>query len=154
MLGTQITIIRDKLPLPTLLVEMMADGRWKHPGDGIMRDCVPFIHAPLEFAATKEAMLFNSGPLMFDDGQNECERLSEYRGSCVSHRDLPWIDVEQTIFIIHNKMPGDDVGIALDYRTGIASPRVIGGDWHSGSYLSYREISGTFREFAELIGIA
>ena len=75
----------------------------------------------------------------------------EYRGSLVAERALPWIDVELALFLMANKNPGDDVGIALDYRTGANSPRVIGTDWHSVGGCGYREICETFEEFAELL---
>ncbi len=61
--------------------------------------------------------------------------FSEYRGSQVAFRDLPWIDVEKTVFIIINGRIGDDAGIALDYRTGIDTPRVIDSDWHTANGL-------------------
>jgi len=82
------------------------------------------------------------------------ETFSEFRGSAIGERDLPWIDVEQSLFIICNRWPGDDVGIALDYRSGIDMPRVVGGDWHSGNNgVVYREISPTFDAFIQLLGL-
>ncbi|SFH86646.1 hypothetical protein SAMN05421753_103263 [Planctomicrobium piriforme] len=147
-----IETIRRKLPLPAKLQLMMKEGRWKHPGQEVLAAKIPFIRDPLTFLSSIESMLSNSGPLMRPD-ENENERFSEYRGSRISSRDLPWIDVEQVIFIICNERIGDDVGIALDYRTGINSPRVVGGDWHSRSGLQYREIAPSFDEFVELIGL-
>lgn len=97
-------------------------------------------------------MDFNSGPLMGPD-ESEHAYFSEYRGALVGERELPWADVEKLIFIVVNERPGDDVGIALDYRTGIDTPRVIGMDWHSGKNCIYREISQSFEEFVELLEI-
>lgn len=144
--------MRRKLPLPQTLIEMIETDRWAHPGDDVMLARIPFIRDPLVFLGSKDNMLFESGPLM---GPNEIENemFSEYRGSAIGDRDLPWIDVEQTLFIICNKWPGDDVGVALDYRTGINSPRVIGGDWRSGNNCIYHEISPSFDAFVELIGL-
>lgn len=81
--------------------------------------------------------------------------FSEYRGSSIAARGLPWIDVEKTLFIIINKWPGDDVGIALDYRTGLDHPRVIGGDWDTqdGRGIVYREITPDFPGFVKLLGL-
>jgi hypothetical protein len=129
---------------------MIEAGRWVHPGDDVMRARIPFIRDPLVFLSSKEDMLFESGPLMGPE-ENEQPCFSEYRGSVIDERELPWIDVEKTIFIICNKYPGDDVGIALDCRTGINSPRIVGGDWHSGRKCIYREISPSFDAFAKLL---
>jgi hypothetical protein len=39
------------------------------------------------------------------------------RGSVTGPSDLPWLDIEQAFNIAVNRRPGDDVAIALDYRT-------------------------------------
>lgn len=36
---------------------------------------------------------------------------------------LPWLDAEQAFFIAVNRLLGDDVALALDYR---ADPRIVG----------------------------
>lgn len=130
----------------------MAAGRWVHPGDDVMQKKVPFIRDPLIFLNSRDDMVCNSGPLMEPDEVAQ-ETFSEYRGSIVGHRDLPWIDVEQSLFVICNRIPGDDVGIALDYRTGVNSPRVVGSDWQSGAACLYREINPSFDAFVELLGL-
>lgn len=143
--------MRHELPLPQKLVEMIGSGRWVHPGDDVMLTKVPFIRDPLVFLDTKDKMLFESGPLMRPD-EIENEMFCEYRGSVVGKRALPWIDVEQTLFVICNKWPGDDVGIALDYRIG-KSPRVVGSDCYSSKNSVYREISPSFDAFVQLLGL-
>ena len=144
---------RASLPLPRLLDTLLTRGLWKHPGDEILRQVAPFIHDPLVFPDSIDLMLFNSGPLSFD-GRPECEASHEYLGSKIDERDLPWIDVEKTIYIAYNKWPGDDVGIALDFRPGLDCPRVVGGDWHSGNGLQHRLISSSFHDFVATIGIS
>lgn len=143
--------VRYQLPLPPLLIELIKRGRWVHPGEDVMRSRVPFITDPLVFLDSRAEMLFESSPLM-GRSETESETFSQYRGSAVAARGLPWIDIEKTLFVICNKNPGDDVGIALDYRTGLNSPRVIGGDWRSGSCI-YHEICLTFDAFVELLGL-
>lgn len=113
---------------------------------------IHFIRDPIVFLGTKEEMLFESGALMKPD-ESEQAFFSEYRGSLVGNRELPWADVEKRLFIIVNQHPGDDVGIALDYRTGMHTPRVIGTDWHSDKNCIYRETSPSFEEFVELLEI-
>lgn len=117
-----------------------------------MRAKIPFIHDPLIFLRDQAQMLRESGPLMRQVASEQA-CFSEYRGSVVAARELPWIDVEKTLFICSNKRLGDDVGIALDYRMGNV-PRVIGSDWHSISdRCVYREISSSFDEFVMLLGL-
>lgn len=47
-------------------------------------------------------------------------------GSQETPVELPWLDVEQAFFIAVNRVPGDDVGLARDYRTDAHDPRVVG----------------------------
>lgn len=144
--------LRSELVLPALLLEMINSGRWRHPGEAVMRAKIPFIHDPLIFLRDQAQMLRESGPLMRQVASEQA-CFSEYRGSVVAARELPWIDVEKTLFICSNKRLGDDVGIALDYRMGNV-PRVIGSDWHSISdRCVYREISSSFDEFVMLLGL-
>ena len=143
---------RRALPLPTLLEQLIASGRWKHPGGAILLEKVPFIRERLVFLQTSEMMRFESGPLMAPE-EAESDFFKEYRGSLVDPRDLPWIDVEKTLFIACNEVPGDDVGIALDYRPGLDRPRVVGGDWRCGEHLGHREIAPTFSAFVAMLGI-
>ena len=143
--------LQRELLLPPLLAELIASGRWTHPGDDVLLKAVPFITDPLVFHHSKKEMLQKSGPLM-GPGRIESEGHSEYRGSAIGERDLPWLDVEKSLYIIANKNIGGDVGIVLDYRPEV-EPRVVGGDWHSGHGIIYREISPTFDAFAELIGL-
>lgn len=42
--------------------------------------------------------------------------------------ELPWLDVEQAVFIAVNREPGADLGIALDDRTSRDDPRVVASD--------------------------
>lgn len=88
-----------------------------------------------------------------ENDKSEDEFFAEYKGSIHGFRDLPWQDVEQTIFIIINKIPGDDLGIALDYRLDSDNPRVIGGDWQAENRIEYKEVSPTFEAFVHLLGI-
>lgn len=142
---------RRSLQLPSLLRSMMASGTWTHPGADVLRRAVPFISDPLVVLKTHERMLDVSRPFMgSDEVKNKC--YAEYRGSRVSRRGFPWVDVEKTLFIMCNELPGDDVGIALDYRYDSIEPCVVGGDWHSRpGRIVYRRIANSFAEFAELL---
>lgn len=139
------------LPLPRLLVELLESGRWVHPGEDLMRERIPFIQDLIQFMTTHEDMLLNSSPFMGQD-RNEFETFSEYRGSKVAERALPWLDVEKRLNIIINREIGDDTCIALDYRTGLHTPRVVGCEHVSGKIL-HREISPSFEAFVKLLGL-
>lgn len=140
------------LLLPSLLCELLSSGRWEHPGDEILCQQIPFVLEPLLFLTSPAEMLKESGPLMSSDSI-ESDVFSEYRGSLVEKRDLPWIDVERSLTIICNKIPGDDVIVALDYRDDMANPRVIGSDWSLGNKVIYQEISLTFEQFVDRLGL-
>ena len=67
---------------------------------------------------------------------------------------LPWLDVELAVFVAINRVPGDDLGIALDYRTGAADPRVVASDWQPGAKgCHWREVAPTFSQFVQFLGI-
>ena len=146
-------MLEKALPLPKLLLDLMNQGRWKHPGANKLKEVVPFITEPLIFLENRSEMERASGILM-SEHEDENIFFSEYRGSKIETRDLPWIDVEKSIFIICNAYPGDDTGIALDYRYDLNHPRVIGSDWNSGKNCIYREISSNFKSFVKLLEIA
>ena len=140
------------LQLPILLKDLIATSMWIHPGDKRIRELIPFIEEPIDFLKSKDQMDFNCGPLM---AQNEMENyfFHEYRGSAFPcGRDLPWIDVEKSVMIAVNRRIGDDLGIALDYRTIAEDPRVIGSDW-SDEGCSWREIAPTFSTFCIRSGL-
>jgi hypothetical protein len=67
--------------------------------------------------------------------------------------ELPWLDVERAVFIAVNRHIGDDLGIALDYRTGTDDPRVAASDWSSGDGCLWREVTPRFSEFVERLGL-
>jgi hypothetical protein len=137
------------LPLPPLLVTLMETGRWGHPGEDLMRERIPFIQDPMQFMTTHADMLFSSSPFTGLD-RNEFDTFSEYRGSKIAERALPWLDVEKRLNIIVNREIGDDTCIALDYRTGLHAPRVVGCEHVAGKIL-YREISPSFESFVKLL---
>ncbi len=86
----------------------------------------------------------------FDTFRGSEDPLSrEYRGSKVTApRDLPWVDVERRLLFAVNEIPGDDVALALDYRTSDTEPRVVGTDWDSGANACvWREVAPTFADF-------
>jgi hypothetical protein len=79
----------------------------------------------------------------------------EVRGSVLREPvELPWLDVEWAFFIAVNRMPGDDVAVALDYRGDPADPRVVGSDfWSDPRQCAWRVVAPTFSSFASALGL-
>jgi hypothetical protein len=120
------------LPMPELLVALLRQGQWLHPGDARLRRMIPLLVDPVDFLTSPEVMAReSSGQLADDPGLAAVFHM--FRGSRAAEpAELPWLDVERSFFEAVNRWPGDDVGIALDYHSGIDDPRVVAGDWGSG----------------------
>jgi hypothetical protein len=145
------------LPLPPLLVSLMASGRWRHPGDEALRAVIPFLDGPVDFLSVEYMRLVSRGSLA--DSPEASAIFHEARGSrSAAPIELPWLDVDLAVFIAFNRIAGDDLGIALDYRTSPEDPRVVACEWlWPDTGCIWREVSGTFTEFArrlELVGDA
>jgi hypothetical protein len=141
------------LPLPRLLVALLRHGTWLHPGEDRLREVIPFLVDPVVFLHSPEAMAFESRGRLADDPRSSAI-FHEIRGDRASVPiELPWLDANRCIFVAVNKVPGDDVGIALDYRTGLADPQVVASDWVSGSGCLWREVASTFSSFVERLGL-
>ncbi|WP_143740281.1 hypothetical protein [Micromonospora echinospora] len=66
--------------------------------------------------------------------------------------ELPWLDAEQAVFIAVDRIPGDDVAMALDYRTDPADPRVVVSDfWTDPKQCSWRAVAPTFSQLVEIL---
>jgi hypothetical protein len=119
--------------LPPLLVDRLEQGRWRHPGDETLQRLIPFLREPVDFLTTVEALRFESSGLLADEPTTDTF-FHEARGSKSAEPIcLPWLDVEKAVFIAVNRFPGDDLGVALDYRGGEVHPRIVANDWHNGS---------------------
>lgn len=140
------------LPIPPLLLNLIATRRWRHPGDKVIKRAIPFLDGPVDFLSIDEMEFQSSGGIA--DLQELSARFHELRGSdAVIVPDLPWRDVSKSFFIAVNRIPGDDLGIALDFREGNPSdPRVIANDWGKAG-CEWREVAPSFSEFLERIGI-
>jgi hypothetical protein len=142
------------LPLPPLLVALLEQNRWHHPGDDVIRKLIPFLREPVDFLKPERLRWSESQCFIADD-----PRLSpifhEVRGSQQrTPVHLPWLDIEHALFIAENRVPGDDVGIALDYRTNMRDPRVVASDWWSGpGGCLWQEVAPTFSQFVQQLGL-
>ncbi len=143
----------NELPLPSLLVELLQKGRWQHPGDEALQRLIPFLREPVDFLTTVEGMRRESTGFLADEPRI-AKVFHMTRGSKKGEPVcLPWLDVELAVFVAVNRMSGDDLGIALDYRTGKVDPRVVASDWDEGpGGCKWREVSPSFSQFVHLLG--
>ncbi|WP_331771591.1 hypothetical protein OG948_49280 (plasmid) [Embleya sp. NBC_00888] len=141
--------------LPGPLVDLLAAGGWRHPGDEVMREVVPWIEEPLHFPADVAEMRRESRSLdFFADDERSSALFREVRGSVVGSVDLPWLDVEQAVLIVVNRRPGEDVAIALDYREDAEDPRVVGSDFRADRHVcAWRIVAPTLTDFAQRLGL-
>lgn len=138
--------------LPPLLLELIKTGRWKQPSDQQISHLIPFLKEPVDFLLSIEEMYRESLHLVsLVDDSKLSEIFHEYKGSTTSPRDLPWLDVEKTLFIAINRISGDDIAIALDYRTSLDNPRVVASDWWSEDNTKHfwKEVESQFSEFVK-----
>jgi hypothetical protein len=144
------------LPMPPLLVELMQTGRWRHPGDDVLHQVIPFLQGPVDFMPDVAWMRGESTGFLADAPHSS--RLNrEVRGDDAKTGrpvGLPWRDVAKSFFIAVNREIGDDLGIALDFRTDPADPRVIVSEWQPGrDGIAWREVAATFSAFVKALGL-
>jgi hypothetical protein len=141
------------LPLPALLLALLREDRWRHPGEAPLRRIIPFLVAPIDFLTSPEEMAFESSGHLADNPQLST-KFHEVRGRQAGEPvELPWRDVDRSLFVAINRFPGDDIGVALDYRTSVDNPRVIANDWGSGQECVWREVAPTFSSFVSALGL-
>jgi hypothetical protein len=143
------------LPLPSLLIDMIQQGRWRHPGNETLRRVIPFLKPPMDLLSIQEMQIETEGLFECLKYQSliPCN-LHLVRGSTNITRaaELPWLDIENVIVIAANACPGDDSIIALDYRTGTGDPRVVATFFNEGTLdLEYREAAPSFSRFVEMM---
>jgi hypothetical protein len=137
------------LPLPAALISLLQSHRWTHPGQQALRNLMPWFEDPLMFMADLRDMRFqNNAPdsIVSDRSTREVFRMA--RGSHSERPiELPWLDADQAVLVAVNERAGDDVALALDYRTDIADPRVVASDiWTDPTRYSWRVVTPTFTD--------
>jgi hypothetical protein len=144
------------LPLPALMTELMARGRWQHPGDQVLGAILPWFADPLHFLSSAGEMERESQSLdMFADNERSSQIFHVIRGSVAGPIGLPWLDSELALVIAVNKHAGDDVAVALDYRGETDRPAVVASDaWTEpdDGYV-WRPVAPSFEVFASKLGL-
>jgi hypothetical protein len=137
------------LPLPMQLLDLIDEGRWRHPGDDILLHLIPHLTDPVDFLSTPEKMEFESSGLLVQY-PDSWPGMHVARSSKGVVADLPWLDGEHAVLIAVNRELGADVAIALDYRSSLVDPRVVASHWTDEGHL-WREVSPAFSEFVDLL---
>ncbi len=144
------------LQLPPLFVELIQNDRWRHPGDSILTQLIPFLREPVDFLSRVDSITRETNGLVKLANEPRWEQLFHTKRSskCREAIELPWLDADSAILIAVNRVAGDDTGIALDFRTQAIDPRVVASEWHEGPEgCVWREVAETFSHFVELLGI-
>lgn len=133
--------------LPLLLIELLRNGQWQHPGDDALRMLIPFSMEPVDFLGISSIHRETSGLLRHADDPKTAELFYLSRGSRASLPvELPWLDAERAVLIAVNRDSGDDVAIALDFRGNTEDPRVVASHWNDAQS-PWAEISPSFSAF-------
>jgi hypothetical protein len=136
--------------VPSLLLSLLGEGRWRHPGDIVLARTMPWFKDSLHFLGSVQSMARESNSLDFlTDDSASAQLFRQARGADRAEPiDLPWLDVDKAFLVAVNERPGDDVAVALDYRTDPADPRVVASDfWTEPGRCSWREVAPTFSAF-------
>lgn len=121
----------EMLSVPKLLRELLEQGRWLHPGDDVLKGAFPSLTDPLEFCAAIDGRPISTY-LGWPSASSEWTVFRMYADR--NPRPLPWLDAHLAVFLAVNRVPGDDVAIALDFRGDLNAPAVVASHWpESGS---------------------
>ncbi|WP_089106491.1 hypothetical protein [Streptomyces hyaluromycini] len=139
------------LPVPAALTTLLDQGRWRHPGDAEMARLIPWFGIPVDFLSSVHSMERESGSLDTADGDEPFAAFLHLAWGSRQQApvELPWLDVEKAFFIAVNREIGDDVALALDFRTDPADPRVVGSHVSTDPMAQrWRVVTPTFSSFA------
>lgn len=144
------------LLLPIPLIELLATGQWRHPGDDTLRKIMPWFKDPLDFLTDVHQIRRESASLdHLTDHEDTAKFFRQTRGNASADPvELPYLDVDLAVLIAVNRVPGDDVAVALDYRTSASDPRVVASDfWTDPHQCSWRTIASTFSAFIAALNL-
>ncbi|WP_460336200.1 hypothetical protein [Actinoallomurus acanthiterrae] len=137
-------------------MDLLANGRWLHPGDERLREVMPWFEDPLDFLTDVHQMSRESRSLdLLTDDETSSRLFRTVRGSASAGPvELPWLDVELAVLIAVNRIPGDDVAIVLDYRSNETNPGVVASDfWTDPKQCTWRIVTPTFSGFASALNL-
>ena len=139
---------------PHLLLVLLREGRWNHPGEPAIARVMPWFRDPLEFLGSTQQMERESQSLdrLIQDGEMATLFRLAREPAATGPVELPWLDVDRAFFIATARYAGDETAVALDYRTSSSDPRVVASDvWTNSAPCAWQTVAQTFSEFvAEL----
>jgi hypothetical protein len=135
------------LKIPALLRTLIETGRWQHPGDDVLRQRIPRLADPVDFRNWVPQNTVADEIASFSPRDRETFKL--YRDTDDLHRPLPWLNADKAVFIAVNRVPGDDVAIALDYRDSADEPTVVASCWPEDKFHEWFKVADSFDEFAQ-----
>ncbi|MFI0445011.1 S1 RNA-binding domain-containing protein [Actinomadura sp. 6N118] len=144
------------LPLPVLLLELLAARDWPPSDDAALSGVMPWLEDPVDLLANidqirRESRALDS--LSEDPATADLFRLAS-GGRSTELVELPWLDTDLAVLIAVNRNLGDDVAIALDYRSGSDDPAVVASDWWTDAQrCAWRVVAPTFSAFAAALGV-
>ncbi|WP_027345668.1 hypothetical protein [Hamadaea tsunoensis] len=137
------------LSLPAALISLLETRGWLPPGPRVLHDVIPWFADPLMFMADLHDMRLQNKALDSIADNSSLSSLFRITRASQTGRDLdlPWLDADQAVLIAVNEHAGDDVALALDYRTDAANPRVVASDiWSDATQHSWRIVTPTFTD--------
>lgn len=130
------------LPIPPELAGLIESGQWRHPGGDALRVVIPTIE-DIEFLGSINQIRQQSAALQ--SGSMGALPATDPRSAA-----LPRISRGHTLLIASNIDHGNDVAIALDYRTSMAEPRVIASAMAPDGSWQWHEVAPSFPQFVAL----
>ncbi|WP_405013013.1 hypothetical protein [Kitasatospora sp. NBC_01539] len=143
------------LTLPPLLLGLIADGRWRHPGDAAVTAALPWFEDPLDLLTEIPEIRRHSHALDDLADLDLGPLYRQARGSTATGPvELPWLDIDRAVLVGLSRTAGDDTALALDYRTDPADPRVVASDvWTDPRAYVWRVAAPTLSSFAAALGL-
>ena len=140
---------------PPVFAQLWSAGKWQQPDESLVQSLIPWLQGPIQFIEAMEWMEAENGASLVDH-PDSAQMFRQYRGSVCGDKELRWLDVEQSLFVAVNRIHGDDLGIALDFRTSVVNPRVVASHWcgeRSDYHVEWRLVTNTFSEFVSKLNM-
>lgn len=128
----------------------MLSGAWWHPGDDALRRVDPRLVDPVDFL---DPMRRTSLAEEIHEWPSDLWETFKFFRDGQPLRDLPWINADRSILIAVNRIPGDDVAIALNYVSAPVGPRVVASHYRDDMHHEWFEVSRSFEDFAHAIEV-
>jgi hypothetical protein len=147
-------ILVDELPLPSYLVQLISQDRWKTPTDQtLLKQLTGFTgKTPIDFLSVKNMIRADLLPHLIAN-----PKMARIYGCASSSRtgqeiiEPGILDVDKAIFIAMN---WDEEGICLDYRPSLENPRVVSGILEKNkNCIWWKTIAKDFKSFADDLGL-